>query len=145
MSAVAGPKLSSITQIRALYRGILGPLASAGVFQALNFGIYDNCRNVAQLGPFESAAIAGGLLSIFNTPVGLVKVQEQVLPVDKRSSTMGRLQSLLRGPKPIRVCWSSGACALHVLLACPRAPLLCRAAKSPTHSVETGFSANYRS
>lgn len=55
-------------------------------------------------GPFVSAAIAGGLLSIINTPVGLVKVQEQVMPVDKKSSTLKRARAIFNGPKPIRVC-----------------------------------------
>lgn len=56
------------------------------------------------MGPFASAWIAGYLLSFINTPVGLVKVQEQVLPVDKKSSTLGRAKAILKGPQPIRVC-----------------------------------------
>jgi hypothetical protein len=55
------------------------------------------------LGPFASACIAGYMLSFINTPVGLVKVQEQVLPVEKKSSTLGRARDILRGPQPIRV------------------------------------------
>lgn len=71
--------------IRRLFRGIGAPLATTGVVQTLNFGIYDNVlRSLAHNNEvkltdyFWAGSIGGACISFITTPVSLIKIQLQV-------------------------------------------------------------------
>lgn len=86
--------------IRQLYRGIIPPLATAGVMQSINFSCYEafrkisipilkdryntqyidnkNNQNLYLLSIFISGACSGSFISLIATPISLIKVQQQV-------------------------------------------------------------------
>jgi len=83
--SITGISLSS------LYRGILPPLITVGAIQSLNFTLFESFKRffrqrsterdseafyLTQV--FKAGSFAGLALALFTTPVGVIKVQQQV-------------------------------------------------------------------
>jgi solute carrier family 25 carnitine/acylcarnitine transporter 20/29 len=87
--------------LRALYKGIGGPLVTVGMVQSINFAVYDSCRrtlynldhpqqqhdtqsstsylhNDSLYNVAASSMVAGSILACFTSPMLIVKTQQQV-------------------------------------------------------------------
>ena len=81
-------KRLSLRFIRSLYRGLLPPLLTTGVFQCLSFGAYDHCLRLLSQGDSAgeaplwhvsvAAAFAGAFTSAITAPVIRMKLMRQV-------------------------------------------------------------------
>lgn len=97
MSAATTTTALNQRSVRALYAGMTGPLLTVGVIQAVNFALYDSFRRVLHrarhpdASPDEylrhdaygtvalSAFGAGGLISLFTSPLQVVKTKQQIM------------------------------------------------------------------
>jgi solute carrier family 25 carnitine/acylcarnitine transporter 20/29 len=87
--------------LRALYKGIGGPLVTVGMVQSVNFAVYDSCRRMlynldhpqdhnthgnsnaylhhdSLYNVAASSMVAGSILACFTSPMLIVKTQQQV-------------------------------------------------------------------
>jgi len=80
---------------RQLYRGILPPLLTTGIVQSVNFTLYEagkfrilvRGRHSERMhskfgylrGVFAASAVAGAGISLLTTPIGVLKVQQQIV------------------------------------------------------------------
>ena len=91
------PTRPSSRSVRALYAGVTGPLASVGLIQSANFGLYDAFRRSLHRRQNPSAPAsdylygdsiqnvalaslgAGGLISLLTSPLQVVKTKQQIM------------------------------------------------------------------
>lgn len=67
--------------LRALYRGLLGPLMAQGLYKAIMFGVYGWAKGVLGSSRWELCAaggLAGGVNALVLTPIELVRNRQQV-------------------------------------------------------------------
>lgn len=78
-------KKIDIHLIKQLYRGLLSPLLSAGTIASINFSLYENFRRNLKgnitgeyKNVFVSGSLAGAFVSVLSTPIGFIKLQQQI-------------------------------------------------------------------
>ena len=84
-----------LSQIKALYAGVAGPLMTVGLVQSINFAVYDSMRRFLYRGHSEegnylhhdslanvaiASTTAGAVLALFTSPMLIAKVQQQTIP-----------------------------------------------------------------
>lgn len=86
-----------LATVRQLYRGVVPPIVTAGSTQAINFAVYEHCKSKIhqfvnggrKLRPeeelyslsttFWGGTCSGAIISLLTSPIGMVKIQQQVV------------------------------------------------------------------